>query len=285
MVRGTEGVTCEMSDPSRPGPKPKRLYARKVLTGAVDRQDLPAAAEIRRLERELERVGRLVAHGQLTSPPGDLLVFRASSLDEAQRVLRADPFRAVPGTMYEVLEWNPSTLGSGVNLEPAPARGAGRLTALLRVGVAVRDLRSSIQWYREVLGFPVREQDEATGYVELSLSRGASALSLIAPQREWGEPLYSETVARIGTSTGIVFQTDSAAALELRLRKAGARITEPPSRQPWGGITLRFLDPDGNEFLAFQNAPGAGESGEIPLPGEFPLDVPERRHRTGRQES
>ena len=274
-----------ISDPSRPGPKPKRLYVRKVLTGSADRVDLPATAAIRRLERELERVGRLVARGQLTSPPGDLLIFRATSLDEAHRVLRMDPFREVPGTTYEILEWNPSTLGSGANLEPAPARGAGRLTALLRVGVAVRDLPSSIQWYREVLGFPVRQQDEATGYVELSLSRGASALSLVAPRREWGEPLYSETVARIGTATGIVFQTDSATALELRLRKAGARITEPPTRQPWGGITLRFLDPDGNEFLAFQNAPGTSESGEDGLPADLPVGTHARRRNAGREDS
>jgi catechol 2,3-dioxygenase-like lactoylglutathione lyase family enzyme len=256
------------SDPSRPGPKPKRLYVRTVRVGDADRSELPGAAAIRRFEAELERVARLVARGQLTHPAGDLLIFRAASMDEAQRVLRTDPFRGLPGTTYELVEWNPVTLGSGANLEPAPARGSGRLTALLRVGVVVRDLVSSLQWYREVLGFPVREQDEATGYVELSLGRGASALSLVAPRREWGEPLYSETVGRIGTSTGIVFQTDSAAALELRLRSAGARVTESPRRQPWGGITLRFLDPDGNEFLAFQTAPAQSET--IPdqgLPG------------------
>ncbi|MGC2289027.1 MAG: VOC family protein [Thermoplasmata archaeon] len=274
-----------MSDPSRPGPKPKRLYVRTVRVGDIDRTELPAAATIRRFDGELERVGRLVARGQLTDPVGDLLVFRATSLDEAQRVLRSDPFRGLPATVYELVEWNPMTLGSGVNLEPAPARGSGRLTALLRVGVAVRDLVSSLQWYQEVLGFPIREQDETTGYVELSLGRGASALSLVAPRREWGEPLYSETVARIGTSTGIVFQTDSAAALELRLQSAGARITEAPRRQPWGGVTVRFLDPDGNEFLAFQASPGA-EKGPFPATAPVaPPPAPKGGRRARRQDS
>lgn len=270
-----------MADPSRPGPKPKRLYARIVRVGELDRGELPPAAALRRFDAELERVGRLVARGPLTAPAGDLLIFRATSMDEAQRVLRTDPYRPLPGVTYEVVEWNPLTLGSGANLEPAPARGSGRLTALLRVGVAVRDLVSSLQWYREVLGFPVRDQDESTGYVELSLGRGASALSLVAPRREWGEPLYSETAARIGTATGIVFQTDSAAALELRLQTAGARITEPPRRQPWGGVTLRFLDPDGNEFLAFQAAPEPGGGGaESPGPApEAPLAPPPPRSR------
>jgi len=274
-----------MSDPSRPGPKPKRLYVRTVRVGDLERSELPAAATIRRFDGELERVGRLVARGPLTDPAGDLLIFRAASLDEAHRVLRSDPFRGLPGTTYEVVEWNPVALGSGANLEPAPARGAGRLTAILRVGVVVRDLVSSLRWYREVLGFPIREQDETTGYVELSLGRGASGLSLVAPRREWGEPLYSETVARIGMSTGIVFQTDSAAALELRLRSAGARITEPPRRQPWGGVTLRFLDPDGNEFLAFQTGPGAGEGRVLtPAPARS-MPTPGTGRRPRRQDS
>jgi len=260
-----------MSDPSRPGPKPKRLYVRTVRVGDIERSELPSAAEIRRFDAELERVGRLVARGQLTAPAGDLLILRAASLEEARRVLRRDPFQGVPGTSYEVVEWNPVTFGSGANLDLAPARGSGRLTAILRVGVAVRDLPSSLRWYQEVLGFPIREQDEATGYVELSLGRGASALSLVAPRREWGEPFYSETVARIGTSTGIVFQTDSAAALELRLRSAGAKITETPRHQPWGGITLRFMDPDGNEFLAYQNAPrGTDERAAPPTRADLP---------------
>jgi catechol 2,3-dioxygenase-like lactoylglutathione lyase family enzyme len=274
-----------MSDPSRPGPKPKRLYVRTVRVGDLERSELPAAVAVRRFDGELERVGRLVARGQLTNPAGDLLIFRAVSLDEAQRVLRSDPFRGLAGTTYEVVEWNPMALGSGANLEPAPARGSGRLTALLRVGVVVRDLVSSLQWYQEVLGFPVREQDESTGYVELSLGRGASGVSLVAPRREWGEPLYSETAARIGAATGIVFQTDSAAALELRLQSAGARITEGPRRQPWGGVTLRFLDPDGNEFLAFQAAAAAGPTGSPGTSRISPGSKSSRRPRSRRQES
>ncbi len=273
-----------MSDPSRPGPKPKRLYVRTVRVGDLQRSELPGAALLRRFDAELERVGRLVARGQLTNPPGDLLIFRAVSYDEALRVLRTDPFRGLSGSAYEVFEWNPMALGSGANLEPAPARGSGRLTALLRVGVVVRDLVSSLRWYQEVLGFPIREQDEATGYVELSLGRGASGLSLVSPRREWGEPLYSETVGRIGTSTGIVFQTDSAAALELRLKSAGARITEPPRQQPWGGVTLRFQDPDGNEFLAFQLGSIAEERPPSSIPATAtPARRPRRRAVPGQE--
>lgn len=240
---------------SRPGPKPKRLYVRWVRQTVPDPEERPTRRELELYWANLERVGRLVAVGETTEPEGEILVLRAVDLDEATRVLRIDPWRTRPGALYELLEWNPRTVGTGVNLEPAPDRGSGRLTALERVTVVVRDQARALAWYQETLGLAVRSQDPATQFVELSLGKGASALSLVEPRLDWGEPYYSETVARIGVATGIAFQTDSVAALEQRLRRAGARITQPRERQPWGGTTLRFADPDGNEFLAYQTAP------------------------------
>lgn len=241
-----------MEDDSRPGPKPKRLYVRIVRYGDADRDDLPAPRRIRAFLEELDRTGRLVARGSLTEPPGDLVVLRARDLAEARRALRSDPFRSLPGSTEELAAWHPTEFGSGVNLEPPPARGSGRLTLLQRVTVVVRDQSAAQAWYQDVLGLTVRAQDAETGYVELALGKGAAALSLVSPRPEWGEPYYSEAIARIGARTGIAFETDSVPALELRLRHAGARVTQPPDAQPWGGVTLRFTDPDGNEFLAFQ---------------------------------
>jgi catechol 2,3-dioxygenase-like lactoylglutathione lyase family enzyme len=268
-----------MSALGRPGPKPKRLYARVVRWGDADRDDLPKPREIRDLNRKLERAARLVAHGALTHPPGDLLIFRAQDLGEAERIARADPFRSLSGVAYELIEWNPSEYGSGVNLDPPPAIGAGRLTQLQRVSIVVRDQEKAIQWYRDVLGFSVRSQDDETGYVEMALGKGTAAISLVAPRREWGEPTYSESMARVGTATGIAFQTDSVRALELRLRNAGARVTQPPSAQPWGGVTLRFVDPDGNEFLAFQPEDEAGVA-PVRRPSGHGLARPVSRRRS-----
>ena len=249
-----------MAAVGRPGPKPKRLYVRTArLPPALDPDERPAPRAVRAMVDELDRVGRLVAHGELTEPLGDLLILRADDLAEAERVLRTDPFRGVPEVRYEIAAWNPGDAGTGVNLDPPPARGSGRLTLLQRVAVAVRDQEQSVAFYRDVLGLVVRTRDPDSGYVELALGKGTAALSLVAPRPEWGEPYYSESQARIGSRTGIAFETDSVAALELRLRHAGARITESARPQPWGGVALRFTDPDGNEFLAFQrpDAPAA----------------------------
>jgi catechol 2,3-dioxygenase-like lactoylglutathione lyase family enzyme len=209
----------------------------------------------------LERVGRLVAHGRLSEPVGDLLILRAVDASEASRVLRSDPYRSLEGAAYQLLPWSPEKLGSGVNLEPPPALGSGRLTMLRRVSVFVRDQAAAVAWYKDILGLTVREADPETGYIEISLGGGTAALSLVAPRPEWGEPFHTEASNRIGTPTGIAFETDSVPALELRLRHAGAVVTQPPLPQPWGGTTLRFTDPDGNEFLAFDRRPRGSEAG------------------------
>jgi catechol 2,3-dioxygenase-like lactoylglutathione lyase family enzyme/uncharacterized protein YciI len=243
---------------TRPGPKPKRLYVRVVLIGEADRDEDPTPRQRRAYLDELDRVGRLVAHGRLTHPAGDLLLFRATSEAEATRILRPDPYRTAPNTVSQTFEWDPSTLGAGVNLEPPPARGSGRITALRRVAVVVRDQAKAVRWYRDTLGMTVRSQDPGTGYVELTLGRGAAGMTLVEPRASWGEPHYSQSLSRIGGPTGIAFQTDSVLALEQRLRNAGAGITEPPSLQPWGGVALSFSDPDGNEFVAFQERADPG---------------------------
>ena len=240
-----------MTVSSRPGRNPKRLYLRLVR---VDAEVLRGSAErrsLREFTEQIDRVGRLVGQGPLTNPTGDFLLFRATDRAEAERVLRPDPLRALPGAIYEVLEWTPVLAGTGVSLEPPPARGSGRLTLLQRVPVVVSDQRKAIDWYREVLGLTVLAHDVDTDYVELGLGPGATALSLITPRSDWGEPYYSETKARMGILTGIVFQTDSVEALELRLRHAGARIIRGVEVQPWGERTILFSDPDGNELLAF----------------------------------
>lgn len=244
-----------MVSTGRPGRKPKRTYLRIAYPSSSDAESEPPVRAVREFLDHLDRVGRLVAHGELSEPAGDLLVFRAVDGEEARRVLRPDPWSSRPGGRTELLEWRPRRLGSGVNLELPPPRGSGRLTLLQRVAVAVTDRDRAIRFYRDGLGLEVRARDDETGYVELSLGRGTAALSLVVPSREWGEPHFSEAQARIGTRTGIVFQTDSVPALGLRLRHLGAHVTQGPKDEPWGGRTIRFTDPDGNEFLAFEPRP------------------------------
>lgn len=245
----------------RRGRKPHRLYVRIFLQPRDD-YEAPKPREVTAFLDGLDRVERLIAHGALTQPSGDLLLFRAIDLAEAKRALRHDPFGGGQAGEYAIDEWDPRRYGSGINLEPPPARGSGRMTVLHRITVVVRDRAKATAWYRDVLGLRVRAEDAATGYVELALGPGAAALSLVEPRVEWGEPHYSLARSRIGSATGIAFVTDSVRALQLRLEHSQARITLPASREPWGDSVLGFADPDGNEFLAIEPAP----SGRVPTP-------------------
>jgi catechol 2,3-dioxygenase-like lactoylglutathione lyase family enzyme len=240
---------------SRAGRKPKRLYVRL----AIYRDPVPKAPpRLKKRDKHaesLDAAGRLVARGELTGPKGDLVIFRAEDRTKAEFLLRTDPLRKVPNVGYLLLDWRPDRIGSGVNIEPPPSRGSGRITQLHSVAVVVRDRAKAIAWYRDILGFLVLEDDPESGFVQLGLGKGSTALSLVTPQPSWGEPLYSETLRRAGVTTGIVYRTDSVRALQLRLEHAGARVTQTVSHEPWGRDVIRFTDPDGNEFLAFELEP------------------------------
>jgi catechol 2,3-dioxygenase-like lactoylglutathione lyase family enzyme len=239
----------------RTGRKPKRLYVRAAIFSETVGESPPGRKARERQAEALDAAGRLVAWGELTGPKGELLIFRAEDRAKAEFLLRTDPLRKAPEVEYLIWDWKPERIGSGVNIEPPPSRGSGRLTQVHSVAVVVRDRARAIEWYRDVLGFLVLDDDPESGYVQLGLGQGSTALSIVAPRREWGEPWYSETMRRVGQPTGIIFRTDSVKALELRLEHAGARITQPASHEPWGRNVLRFTDLDGNEFLAFEPTP------------------------------
>lgn len=235
----------------RPGRKPHRVYLRVATFGTVEPDEPPTPRAIRDFLGRLEAAGRLLAAGPLTAPEGHFLLLRATDLGEARRAIRRDPFAGLPRTRCEVWEWDPDRTAPGVNLEPAPAHGSGRLIQLQRISIFVRDREKAKAWYRDVLGLLVRVDERPDGRLEMSLGPGAVALSISVPDRSWGEPSYSDATSRIGRATGLVFQTDSVRALALRLEHAHARITSGPYPEPWGEWTIRFADPDGNEYLAF----------------------------------
>lgn len=238
--------------PRRTGRKPKRLYVRVALFPDRDDEELPGRRAREQQAEALDSSGRLVAWGELTEPKGELLIFRAEDRGKAEHLLRSEPLRKGTDIDYRILDWKLERIGSGVNIEPPPSRGSGRLTHVDSVAVVVRDRTTAIAWYRDVLGLLVLDDDPESGFVQLGLGPGSTALSLVVPRPDWGEPLYSETLRRVGQATGIIFRTDSVRALQLRLEHAGARITQEFSHEPWGRNVVRFTDPDGNEFLAFE---------------------------------
>ena len=127
-----------------------------------------------------------------------------------------------------------------------PARRARRRPESLRLRSAgpsftVNDIQKSLAFYRDVLGFTVKdrwEQDGALHGVELVAGRVTFWLG----QDDWkkgrdrvkgqGFRMYCGTTQDIDT-------------LARRIEGGGGTLVEKPTDRPWGGRDFAVVDPDG----------------------------------------
>jgi|SRR5215472_10671266 len=107
---------------------------------------------------------------------------------------------------------------------------------LLRVApeLPVKDLQSSLDHYREKLGFRVALEMPGGDYAVIE--RDDIAIHLF--QRD-GE--------RVGAMAIHVF-VDDLEGLQAELMGRGAQITQPIERKPWGNRDFRVRDDAGNEI-------------------------------------
>jgi len=108
------------------------------------------------------------------------------------------------------------------------------------VMVNVSDMARSIEFYRDVLGLPLRF--DSPGWTEFDT--GSTTLALhVAGSADGGHAGKSGKVA--GTCA-IGFSVDNLAATCEELKSRGARFVMEPTEQPNEGIRLAVcLDPDG----------------------------------------
>lgn len=124
----------------------------------------------------------------------------------------------------------------------------GRKDSYLRLSaltVFVRDLRRSLQFYQDQLGFILAFDEEVAPDVRLlavSPPDGTAVIELSAP-----EP-GSEEYALIGRPTQAVFLTEDIFTKFDEWRERGVRFRQLPKALPWGATTAIFEDVDGNSF-------------------------------------
>lgn len=115
----------------------------------------------------------------------------------------------------------------------------------------VADLARAIAFYGETLGLPVQSMDGHDGPLATA---DVGELTLVFIPRP----------AKAGDSPVVVFNLeggidDYADALAAR----GVEIVVPVSEAPDGGLTLDFLDPDGNTLSLYQPAAAARRNPSI----------------------
>jgi lactoylglutathione lyase len=121
-----------------------------------------------------------------------------------------------------------------------------RANRLTFVALSVSNLAASLEFYREVLGLPLKDEshDADLGdpwyggpHAAYSWTDGALIHFALYPSREPHRPV--STAAQIGFH---VFDFD---AVHARVMRAGIEVVQNPRHEPWG-TTARYVDPDGN---------------------------------------
>lgn len=105
----------------------------------------------------------------------------------------------------------------------------------------VNDLQHSLVFYRDVLGFTVKERWEENGELR-GVELVAGSVSFWLGQDDWkkGRDRVKGQGFRIYCGT-----TQDVDAIADRVRAAGIALLEEPKDQPWGGRELAVVDPDG----------------------------------------
>jgi lactoylglutathione lyase len=108
-------------------------------------------------------------------------------------------------------------------------------------GLTVNDLAQSLSWYRDTLGFVVKERWEHEGKLA-GVELAAGSVSFYLMQDDWqkGRERVKGIGFRLYCTTAQ--DVDRLAAL---IRGRGGRLLEEPHDEPWGGRALAVADPDG----------------------------------------
>jgi lactoylglutathione lyase len=124
---------------------------------------------------------------------------------------------------------------------------AGALTASL----TVKDLRASVAWYRDVMGFTVDREYERDGKLR-SVAIVAGVVRLLLNQDD-GAKGWDRA---IGTGFSLQFITkQNIDELANRIKAAGGSLESEPADMPWGVRMFRLRDPDGFRFAVSSERP------------------------------
>ncbi|HEV7624545.1 MAG TPA: VOC family protein [Amnibacterium sp.] len=123
--------------------------------------------------------------------------------------------------------------------------------------ITVGDVEEALGFYRDALGFEVRN-DVASGgsrWVTLSASEGPDIV-LTDPQAGRSQT-EAETIHELlvkGSLPPVFLRTDDLDDTFERARAAGAEVLQEPIEQPWGPRDCAFRDPSGNTVRISQSA-------------------------------
>lgn len=114
-------------------------------------------------------------------------------------------------------------------------------------GIFVKDMPTMIQFYRDVLGFDIKEQEDASNvYLEKD-----GTLFLLYPRNSFEEMTNRSFnyAPGINGHYGIALRVDSENELDFIFKEVVSKGAAPimaPKRMEWGQYTSYIADPEGN---------------------------------------
>ena len=114
------------------------------------------------------------------------------------------------------------------------------------VALRVSDLDLSVDFYRDIISIPLRDESHDTelndpwyggAHAAYSWTDGAFMHFALYPLRLPDRP--------VSTGTQIGFHLENFEEIHQAIVKAGVKVIQEPRQEPWG-FTARYLDPDGN---------------------------------------
>ena len=134
-----------------------------------------------------------------------------------------------------------STSAGSINRNETESLSATALGASL----TVKDLRKSLAWYRDVVGFSVDREIERDGQLRAVALRAGSARVLIN-QDDGGKGLDRAK----GEGFSLMFTTtQSIDAVANGIKQRGGTLATEPADMPWGARVFRLVDPDGYKLV------------------------------------
>lgn len=118
---------------------------------------------------------------------------------------------------------------------------ASLLGRTLQASLTVNDLQKSLAWYRDVVGFTVREEYVREGTLR-AVSLKAGDVEIVIGQDDGAKGF--DRVKGEGFSLQIT-TTQNIDELANGIRKRGGTLAAEPTDMPWGARVFRVHDPDG----------------------------------------
>ena len=120
-------------------------------------------------------------------------------------------------------------------------KSAGFEARSLSTSLTVKDLKASLAWYRDVVGFTVNQQHEREGVVR-AVSFSAGAVQLLINQDDGAKGMDRVK----GEGFSLMFTTSQDVdAIARGITERGGILDSEPADMPWGARVFRLRDPDG----------------------------------------